>query len=435
MRVTDDSGGLTGGRGRGARFRGAGGPAAVAAPRPDLVPWLKLVLLSAAFAVPAALVSGLFIVVVRFLTDAAWVQLPEAVAIPEPALLLAVPIVGSLVVGLIVRFAPGHGGPDPATEHGLGGHPGTLRELPGTVGAAAVSLASGASLGPEGPLVGILGTLGAATAGALRLPPEAGRVLGIAGLSSLLGGIFGNPLAVGLFLVEMSPVAGRELYRRIIPALVAATVGVFVFSLIAGGLFAELHFPAYEGLQPWHLAVAVAFGAGGAVLGMAYVQLVKLVRLVLRPLDSMVIAKLLVGGVAIGLIAVVFGQLTLFSGEHEISEVIAQGESMGLAALPFLAVGKVLAAAVSLSTGFRGGRIFPVLFSGGTLGMAVHVAFPAIPAALAVSTGMAGIGVTVLRAPLFLVTFLGIFTSPEMIPLMLLAAITVWILMDGREEL
>jgi nitrate/nitrite transporter NarK len=67
--------------------------------------------------------------------------------------------------------------------------------------------------------------------------------------------------------------------------------------------------------------------------------------------------------------------------------------------------------------------------------MAVHVAFPWIPAALAVSTGMAGIGVTALRAPLFLVSFLVIFTSPEMIPLMLLAAITAWILTDGREEL
>jgi len=414
---------------------GAGAPVAASAPRPDLLPWLKLVLLAAVFAVPAALVSGLFIVLVRIVTDAAWVHLPEAVAIPEPLLLLGIPVVGSLVVGLIVRYAPGHGGPDPATEHGLGGQPGTLRELPGAVGAAVASLASGASLGPEGPLVGILGTLGAAIGRALKLPPEAGRVLGIAGLSSLLGGIFGNPLAVGLFLVEMSPVAGRELYRRIIPALVAATIGVFVFSFIAGGPFAEFHFPAYEGLQAWHLVAAVAFGVGGAVLGMGYVRLVKLVRRVLRPLDSRVVAKLLVGGVAVGLIAVVFGELTLFSGEHEISEVIAEGEAMGLAALLFLAVGKVLAAAVSLSTGFRGGRIFPVLFIGGTVGMAVHVAFPAIPAALAVSTGMAGIGVTVLRAPLFLVTFLVIFTSPDMIPLMLLAAVSAWILTDGREEL
>jgi H+/Cl- antiporter ClcA len=410
-------------------------PSGVAAGHAELFPWLKLVLFAAAFAVPAAVVSGLFMVLVRFLTDAAWVHVPEAVAIPEPALLFIVPVVGSLIVGLIVRYAPGHGGPDPATEHGLGGEPGTMRALPGAVGAAAFSLASGASLGPEAPLVGILGTLGAATSRALKLPPAAGQVLGIAGLSALLGGIFGNPLAVGLFLVEMSPVAGRELYRRIIPALVAATVGVFVFSIIAGGPFAEFEFPPYEGMQAWHLVAAVVLGAGGAVLGMAYVKLVKVVRLLLRPLDSLVVAKALVGGVAVGVIAVVFGELTLFSGEHEISEVIANGETMGLAALLFLAVGKVLAAVVSLSTGFRGGRIFPVLFIGGTVGMAVHVAFPAIPAALAVSTGMAGIGVTVLRAPLFLVSFLVIFTSPEMIPLMLLAAITAWIITDGREAL
>lgn len=420
--------------GRAAEETATGNGTPVAA-RAGLRPWLMLVLLAAAFAVPAAIVAGLFMVLVRLVTDAAWVYLPEAVAIPEPLLLLVVPIAGSLIVGLIVRYAPGHGGPDPATEHGLGGVPGTMRELPGTVGAAVVSLASGASLGPEAPLVGILGTLGAAAGRALRLPPDAGRVLGIAGLASLLGGIFGNPLAVGLLLVELSPVAGRELYRRIIPALVAGTIGVFVFSLITGGPFAEFEFPAYEGLQAWHIAAAVVLGAGGAVLGMGYVKLVKGVRLVLRPLESLVIPRLLVGGMAVGVIAVVFGELTLFSGEHEISEVIAQGEAIGVGALLFLVAGKMLAAAVSLSTGFRGGRIFPVLFIGGTVGMAVHVALPWIPAALAVSTGMAGIGVTVLRAPLFLVSFLVIFTSPEMIPLMLLAAITGWIMTDGREEL
>jgi H+/Cl- antiporter ClcA len=108
---------------------------------------------------------------------------------------------------------------------------------------------------------------------------------------------------------------------------------------------------------------------------------------------------------------------------------------MSLLAILFLALGKILAGAVSLSTGFRGGRIFPALFIGGTLGMAVHVVFPAFPVAAAVATGMAGVGGATFRLPLFLVTLLVIFTSPEVIPLMLIAAMTSWVIAEGQPEL
>ena len=99
-----------------ARAADGAGDRSPAAPRAELRPWLILVLLAAAFAVPAAVVAGLFLVVVRVLTDLAWTRLPEALSFPAPAVLLAVPILGSLVVGLIVRYAPGRGGPDPAAE-------------------------------------------------------------------------------------------------------------------------------------------------------------------------------------------------------------------------------------------------------------------------------------------------------------------------------
>jgi H+/Cl- antiporter ClcA len=183
------------------------------------------------------------------------------------------------------------------------------------------------------------------------------------------------------------------------------------------------------------MAVAVAVGLAGGLVGLAYIRLVAVVRLALRPLDGRHVSRALVGGVAVGVIAVVFGELTLFSGEHEISTVIAEADTMGLAALLVLAVGKMLAGAISLSTGFRGGRIFPALFIGGTLGMALHVAFPAWPAAAAAATGMAGVGAATFRMPLFLVTLLILFTSPDVVPLMLLAAIASWVVTEDKPEL
>jgi H+/Cl- antiporter ClcA len=397
--------------------------------------WLSIVVLAALFAVPAALIAGAFIVGMGWLTHLLWDSLPAAVSVPAPVLLVGVPTAAGLAVGLLIRYAPGHAGPDPADEHGLGGTPGALRDLPGTVAAAFASLAGGASLGPEAPLVGILGTVGGAVARALRLPAQAGMTLGMAGLASVLGGIFGNPLAIGLMMVEASPVVGRDLYLRIVPALVAATVGVYVFAAILGGPFAQFHFAPYPGFAWWHLVAAVGVGAGGGIVGLGFIRLAQGVRRVLAPLHDRPVAKAILGGLAIGLVALAFGELTLFSGEHELGEVTANGEAMGLAALLLLAVGKAIASAVSLSAGFRGGRIFPILFLGGVLGMALHVAVPALPAALTVACGMAGTGVSLFRYPLFLTAMLVMFNAPETLPLMLLASLASWVVVDGRAEL
>ena len=413
---------------------GAGASPAASA-LPDQGAWLRLVLLAAVFAVPATLAAVYFVKVSRWLTGILWDRLPAATGLPHEAFLLAIPVLGGLVVGLVITFAPGHGGPDSGASRGMGGRAGTLRELPGTLAASLVSLASGPSLGPEAPLVGIIGTLGGATSSALHLPPEAGRALGIAGLAALFGGLFGNPLASALFILEVTPLAGRQLYRRVMPALVASTVGVYVFNTFDGKPFANFHFPDYPGQEPWHLLVAVAMGIGGAFVGLGYVRLSKVTRRFLARLDSQVVVKAMLGGLVVGLIAIVFGEVTLFSGEAEIQEIIDKGPQMAAITLVGIAAAKMLAAVVSINTGFRGGRVFPVLFIGGTLGMAVHVVFPWIPVALLLATGMAGLGIATFRFPLFLTVVLIPFTSLEVAPFTMLAAIASWVIVDGHDEL
>lgn len=57
-----------------------------------------------------------------------------------------------IAVGLVVRFSPGHAGPDPATES-LIGAPVSPGALPGLIAALIVGLAGGVSLGPEHPIM------------------------------------------------------------------------------------------------------------------------------------------------------------------------------------------------------------------------------------------------------------------------------------------
>ena len=67
------------------------------------------------------------------------------------------------------------------------------------------------------------------------------------------------------------------------------------------------------------------------------------------------------------------------------STAITEVETLGATLLILVVLAKILAVGVSLTTGFIGGPVMPTLFIGGTAGLAVHVVFPDIPIALAVS--------------------------------------------------
>ncbi|MFO1540490.1 MAG: hypothetical protein ACKOTZ_08600, partial [Chloroflexota bacterium] len=83
--------------------------------------WYALLLLSAVFAIPAALATIAFVLVVNEGTKLAWETLPASLGIPRAVLVVGLPTLGGLLVGLIVRYMPGGAGPAPAAGHGIGG--------------------------------------------------------------------------------------------------------------------------------------------------------------------------------------------------------------------------------------------------------------------------------------------------------------------------
>jgi H+/Cl- antiporter ClcA len=62
----------------------------------------------------------------------------------------------------------------------------------------------------------------------------------------------------------------------------------------------------------------------------------------------------------------------------------------------------MIAIALSQSSGFLGGVVFPMIFIGGTAGLLVHSIFPDIPVALSVGAMMAAVPGAFLSAPLSL---------------------------------
>ena len=259
-----------------------------------------------------------------------------------------------------------------------------------------------------------------------------------AGIGSIFALLFGSPLASTFLGLEVISVTGHNLYVLLIPVLVASTTGFFGFRVLTHSSLdslANLSFPSYTGIEAVHVLEGIAIGAAGAAAGLVLIAVFRMVDRALRPLDRAPVLKAGVGGLGIGLVALVAGAETLFSGESELEVLLEHPGSKGVGTLVLIVAGKIVALSLCMATGFRGGRIFPVVFIGGTLGIASHEAFTSVPLAVAAGAGMAGAAMTILRLPIFVILFVSFFGGPVLIPVVVLAAVTAYILVFDKPEL
>jgi H+/Cl- antiporter ClcA len=133
---------------------------------------------------------------------------------------------------------------------------------------------------------------------------------------------------------------------------------------------------------------------------------------ILQFMKGRLVLRGLVGGLGMGLIGALL-PLTLFSGESETIDLISQAAEIGVLMLIVLAIAKLFAASLLLATGWKGGYIFPIMFSAVALGLAVNLVFPQVPVAVAVAATMAGALVASLKAPLFAALFTSTLVQKE----------------------
>jgi H+/Cl- antiporter ClcA len=396
--------------------------------------YLVLLLAAAALAVVLALATLGFLGAYGVVQDALWEDLPDALGVdPHPWYAMAVTTLGGLAVGLLLVVLPGHGGAGPAEGHGLEAEASPISHSAAIVLISFVSLVAGASLGPEAALIVVavaLGNVLASRSGRAEL----GRVFGMSGLGSVLSGLLGSPLAPAVMTLEVTHLTGRNLYVFLLPVLVASAVGLLTFDAILGGPLLAIDFPAYTDVDVSHLLEALAIGAAGAIVGLLTIAAFHVVRRAFAPVASPVV-KATLGGLGIGLVALVAGEETLFSGEHELEVLLDDPEAYGFGALVLILGGKIVAFALSLECGFRGGRIFPVLFIGATVGFAATSVFDSIPLAVSAACGMTGAAVALIRLPVFVVLLVAFFASPSALPLIVLAAVVGYVLTFDRSGL
>ncbi len=398
--------------------------------------YVRLIGLAAAIGIPAALLAAMFIALVDVLEGWLWDDLPDALDYSSPPwfLIIGLPVVGALIVVAARRFLPGDGGHDPIK--GLSLAPTPVRNALGVALAALGTLAFGAVLGPEMPVIALGSVVGMAVTRYVRGDQRATAVISTAGSFSAVSALFGGPIVAGVLLTEAGVGMGAALIPALLPGFVAAAVGYLIFIGFGdwGGLdtpgLTIPDLPLYEGTHVGDLLIAIVVGVVVAVVIAGVHRLAHHINGLRGRLGMPLL--LVAGGLAVGLCALIArwlgadSQDVLFSGQKSIPAVLAEDSTK---VLLVLLAAKFLAYSVSVGCGYRGGPIFPAFFLGvGVTSLAV-VWFDTSPTfALVVGTaaGMAAQTKLIVSGLLFAALEAGL-AGVDAVPAAVLAAAAAWV--------
>jgi H+/Cl- antiporter ClcA len=375
-------------------------------------PYLTALVIAAIAGIPVSAIAYGFLALVAVIQRSLFFELPDQVFggttpawWPVPWLVLC-----GLLTALTIRYLPGTGGHSPALGFTTGGAPASGRELPGVALAALTTLGLGGVLGPEAPLIAIGGGLGALT---IRLakkdaPPITLMIMASAGSFAAISTLLGSPVLGAFLIMEVAGIGGIRLSLVMLPGLLASGIGALVFVGLGQwtglGSFSLALTDVPPAVPPTvaSLGWALVIGAAGALLGWLIRSLALWLRLIVHLNRVLVTAAF---GLLIGLIAMAYQLVTgrsftqvLFSGQDALPELVEHAADYSLGVLILLMLCKALAYGLSLSA-FRGGPVFPSMFIGAALGVAVS-GLPGMDLAAGIATGIGAMSAAMLRLPL-----------------------------------
>ena len=293
-------------------------------------------------------------------------HLPSLIGVHLSAWTIAIPVIGSLIVGLMARFGSekirGHGIPE-AIEAILIGQSriepkvALLKPL-----SSAISIGSGGPFGAEGPIIMTGGALGSLFAQLFRLTSAERKTLLVAGAAAGMTAVFGTPIAAVMLAVELLLFEWKP--RSFIPACVAALVAALWRPVLIGSgplfPFAEVPHMAW-----WGLGICAAVGIVAGLQSALTTVTLYGVEDLFRKLPIHWMWWPAIGGLVVG-IGGYLDPSVLGVGYDNIRALLAG--SLGLGAAAFLLFDKATIWVAALSSGTSGGVLAPLLIMGGALG-------------------------------------------------------------------
>ncbi|HCB2271038.1 TPA: ion channel protein [Citrobacter koseri] len=360
-----------------------------------------------------------------------WEQIPVGLGIAHdsPVWIIGMLTFTGIMVGLVIRYSPGHAGPDPATEP-LIGAPMNPVALPGLLIALILGLAGGVSLGPEHPIMAV--NIALAVAIGARLFPRIGALdWTILASAGTIGALFGTPVAAALiFSQTLNNSDDTPLWDRLFAPLMAAAAGSLTTSLFFHPHF-SLPIAHYTQMRLSDIFSGAVVAAIAIAAGMVAVWCLPRLHTLVHRLKNPVLI-LGIGGFMLGILGVLGGPLTLFKGLDEMQQ-LAFSQTLGATDYFMLAIVKLGALVIAAACGFRGGRIFPAVFVGVALGLMLHAHVEAVPAAITVSCAILGLMLVVTRDG-WLSLFMAAVVVPDttLLPLLCIVMLPAWLLLAGK---
>lgn len=328
------------------------------------------------------MIAAVFLIITNVLTDFVWVNLPEMLSIP------GYPIAAGLVGGVLVGLIQAKIGNYPTTiEETLGefkkkGKVGYNHQLSKNALSAIVVLMFGASLGPEAALAGIVGGLITWMGDHLKLTLEHKEEFMKLSISAMLSAIFRAPfIGVSDAFEEKEPLQTKTRARRIILYVLSTMFGFAGFLLVKKLVHEEsvfaLHF-SKDIAWSWQAVLLSPLGwLFGGAFGFLFLKIEKITNALSKKFNSPII-KALIAGIMIGIFAWL-SPYFIFSGERQLLPFSKEALQLSLLSLLLLGIGKAFLTNFCFSFGWRGGKIFPAIFSSAAIGFAFVQLFPYTP--------------------------------------------------------
>ncbi len=340
-------------------------------------------------------------------------------------LLLAAPVVGGILLGLLMFIlAKTRKKPmvDPIEANAL--HGGRL-SLTDSILVAVQNLISngfGASVGLEAGYTQLASGIASKLGLKLQLRRSDLRVLVGCGAAGAIAAAFNAPLTGAFYAFEL--IIGTYTIVSLTPVVVSAIVSTTLARFLAGSDFL-IDVGQFGTVMPADYVPAVLLGAFCAGVGILIMQGVAFIEETARRSSIAPPLRPALGGIVVGLLALVTPQV-LSAGHGALH--LNLGRDVAIPVLIGLFLLKSFASAISIGSGFRGGLFFASLFMGALLGKlfaysAPYFAHATLTPVIYAVVGMSSLAVAVIGGPLTM-TFLALeITGDFPITVLVLAAV------------
>ena len=352
---------------------------------------------------------------------------------------LAIPVVGGLMAGLVLLFGKrlhrGQSSTDYMEAILIGSGELPVRATLVKSMAAMFSIASGGSIGREGPLVQ-LAAVAASWLGRWRKfsAPQL-RLLVACGAASGIASAYNAPIAGSFFVAEI--ILGTIAMESLGPLVVAAVAATLTMRALSDA-HTLYKVPDFTLHSLWEIGPFVILGLLAGMVGPVFLRSLRQAERVFASTSLPVPVRLALGGLVVGGLAVWVPEVC--GNGYSVVVAILHGQ-LAWKILVLVLVCKWAATAASFGSGAPGGVFTPTLFMGATLGylfgFAVHAVWPlgaADPQAFAL-VGMGALLAAASHAPVMAIILLFEMTlSYDIIMPLMLCSVVAYYTARGIED-